>query len=465
VRTERRAYLAHNVCLALGRRGTPRKLGVPGEELTKVAYSLLDANSYLGRRILVVGGGDSAIEAAMALAEQPGNRVTISYRKETFFRIRSKNDQRVREYLRDGRIDAIFQSEVRAIHPQSVELIVRNGHGARVRALPNDDVFVMAGGTPPFEVLERSGVNFDPSLRPPPAPVVEQGSGLAGALFAGFLMSICALVFALWNSDYYGLGASERAAHGKHAFLHPARGVGLWLGIVAVALVIVNLLYLVRRSPRINWKFGSLQGWMTSHVATGILAFLCAMLHGAMTPGSSPGGHAFWALTALLVTGAIGRYFYAYVPRAANGRELELVEVKSRLGIVSEEWSHGERMFREQARAAIEELVETRQWQASFFGRVGALFRGQRELHDLLIRLVDEGVEQGVPDEQIRETIDLARRAHRASLMAAHYEDLRGILASWRYLHRWLALLMGLLVVVHIVHAFLYGALSLGGGR
>jgi hypothetical protein len=189
------------------------------------------------------------------------------------------------------------------------------------------------------------------------------------------------------------------------------------------------------------------------------------MLHGAMAPGSSPGGHAFWALSALLVTGAIGRYFYAYVPRAANGRELELVEVKSRLGIVSEEWSHGERMFREQARAAIEELVETRQWQASFFGRVGALFRGQRELHDLLIRLVDEGVEQGVPDEQIRETIDLARRAHRASLMAAHYEDLRGILASWRYLHRWLALLMGLLVVVHIVHAFLYGALSLGGGR
>ncbi len=69
---------------------------------------------------------------------------------------------------------------------------------------------------------------------------------------------------------------------------------------------------------------------MTSHVATGILALLCAMLHGAMAPGDTVDGHAFLALTVLLVTGAIGRYFYAYVPRAANGRELELSEVKQR---------------------------------------------------------------------------------------------------------------------------------------
>ena len=70
---------------------------------------------------------------------------------------------------------------------------------------------------------------------------------------------------------------------------------------------------------------------MTSHVATGILAFLLATLHAAMAPRHTVGGHACGRSAFLLVTGAIGRYFYAYVPRAANGRELELDEVKTRL--------------------------------------------------------------------------------------------------------------------------------------
>jgi thioredoxin reductase len=464
VRTHKGIYSARHVCIAVGRRGTPQKLGVPGEELPKVAYSLLDANSYSGRRILVVGGGDSAIEAAMGLAEQPGNEVTLSYRKEAFFRIRAKNERRLAGYLEEEKLRVIYRSEVRAIQPHSVELIVHGPQGAKTKALPNDDVFVMTGGVAPFELLEKSGVSFDPAMRPPPVPVTEQGTGLFRALFAGFLMSVFTLVWALWHADYYGLSDSERAAHSKHALLHPARGIALWLGILAVLLILVNLLYLVRRSPRINWTFGSLKVWMSSHVATGILALLAAMLHGAMRPGSSPGGHAFWTLALLFVTGAIGRYFYAYVPRAANGRELELAEVRERLTRISEEWNEGQREFRRRAQAEIEALVEARQWRGSFFGRVAALFRGQRDLHRLLSFLADEGRDEGIPEDQIRDTLDLARRAHRTALMAGHYEDLRAILGTWRFLHRWIALLMVLLVILHIVHAFLYGALFLDGG-
>ena len=84
-----------NVCLAIGRGGSPRKLGVPGEDLPKVAYSLMDAASYRGRRVLVVGGGDSAVEAAIGLAEQPGNEVTLSYRGEAFTRIKARNEARL----------------------------------------------------------------------------------------------------------------------------------------------------------------------------------------------------------------------------------------------------------------------------------------------------------------------------------------------------------------------------------
>jgi len=464
VRTKMGTYAARNVCLAIGRRGTPNKLGVPGEELPKVQYSLLDANSYLGRRILVVGGGDSAIETAVALAEQPGNEVTISYRKDAFVRIRSRNEQRLAECVGQKRIQVLYRSEVRAIHPHAVEVVVHDPSGPKPRTLRNDEVFVMAGGTPPFELLERSGVSFDHSHRAPSTAVTGQGTGVFPAVVAAFLLSICALVWALWHSDYYGLSPAERAAHWKHALLHPGRGMGLWLGIGAVALIATNLLYLARRSPRLGWTFGSLRTWMSVHVATGVLALLCAMMHGAMRPGDSPGGHAFWALAILLVTGVIGRYFYAYVPRAANGRELELAEVKAQLGSVEEEWGEGERRFRERAREEIHALIEARQWRAGFFGRVVSLFRGQRDLTALLRRLEGEGRGEGVPEAQVEETLALARRAHRTALMAAHYEDLRAILGTWRYLHRWIALLMVLLVILHVAHAFLYGALFLDGG-
>ena len=88
------AYRARTVILALGRRGTPRKLGIPGEDLPKVMYGLIEAEAYIGKRILVVGGGDSAVEAAMGLAYQKGNQVTLSYRQEEFSRIKERNAQR-----------------------------------------------------------------------------------------------------------------------------------------------------------------------------------------------------------------------------------------------------------------------------------------------------------------------------------------------------------------------------------
>jgi thioredoxin reductase len=446
---------ARHVCLALGRRGVPRRLDVPGEELPKVAYSLLDAQSYRNRRILVIGGGDSAVEAAVGLAEQPGNRVTLSYRREGFHRVRSKNERRLEASVAGGKLHVVFRSEVRSIRPDTVELAVGNGQAANTGYLPNDDVFVMAGGIPPFELLERSGVSFDPSLRPPPAPIAERGTGLANALAAGFALALGALLWALWNVDYYGLPGWERPVHEKHPWLRPGLGLGLWFGIAAALLVVVNLLYLLRRSPRVRFDFGSLQAWMTSHVATGILAFLCAMLHGAMAPRDSVGGHAFWALAVLLVTGGIGRYFYAYVPRAANGRELELTEVRAELDRMAAEGADDE--YGKRAQKEVTALIEARQWSGTFVGRVLALAGVQFDLRRVLKRLEEEGRAAGIDPERIHETRWLARRAHRTALMAAHYEDLRGILGTWRWLHRWVAALLVLLVVVHIAHALVYG--------
>jgi hypothetical protein len=205
---------------------------VPGEELPKVAYSLLDAHSYQGRRILVVGGGDSAVETALALAEQPGNEVALSYRRAGFTRLRTRNEQRLREAQGAQRLKVLLSSEVTAIAAESVELAIGAGHAQHTR-LANDEVFVMAGGIAPFELLERSGVSFDPALRKPVEPISEQGTGLLQALAIAFALALLALAWALWHRDYYSLPADARPADAKHAFLRPGRGLGLGFGIAA----------------------------------------------------------------------------------------------------------------------------------------------------------------------------------------------------------------------------------------
>jgi hypothetical protein len=202
---------------------------------------------------------------------------------------------------------------------------------------------------------------------------------------------------------------------------------------------------------------------MTSHVASGILAVLFAVLHGAMDPRDTVGGHALLALVLLLVTGAIGRYFYAYVPRAANGRELELAELERELERISSEWDAGQRAFVERVRGALEEDIRARQWQGSFLARAGALLGGQRALKRLLAGVSSEGRALGIPAERLAAIVGLARVTHRTSTAAAHLEELRALLSTWRYLHRWIAVLMALLLALHVVYALSYGAVLSGG--
>lgn len=160
VRTTGAEHRVRYVILALGRRGTPRKLGVPGEEQSKVAYRLVDATRYADCDLLVVGGGDSAIEAALALAEQPGNRVTLSYRKEAFFRIKARNADRLDEAITRGHIDVRYRSVVDRIEAERVVLRIATPDGDATHTLDNDFVFVFAGGIPPFDLLRNAGVAF-----------------------------------------------------------------------------------------------------------------------------------------------------------------------------------------------------------------------------------------------------------------------------------------------------------------
>jgi thioredoxin reductase len=149
-------FRAQAVVLAIGRRGTPRKLGIPGEELPHVMYSLVDAEAYRSKRILVVGGGDSAIEAALGLARETGNRVTISYRRNEFSRLKDRNEKRVAEALAQGKLQVLWSSQPREIRRDTVILEA----GGERRELPADYVWIFAGGTLPRELLEQAGIAF-----------------------------------------------------------------------------------------------------------------------------------------------------------------------------------------------------------------------------------------------------------------------------------------------------------------
>lgn len=156
ITSPRRSYEARAVVLALGRRGTPRKLGVPGEELGKVMYRLMDASSYQGCDVLVVGGGDSAVEAALGLAVQGTNRVTLSYRGTGFTRIKERNAGRLEEIRRAGKLSVCLASNVRRIDEGKILLQTAEGE----REVRNDYVFIFAGGEMPFDFLKSIGVQF-----------------------------------------------------------------------------------------------------------------------------------------------------------------------------------------------------------------------------------------------------------------------------------------------------------------
>ncbi len=156
VSTPKGKYRARHVVLALGKSGSPRKLGVKGEELPKVMYRLIEADHYVNKKILVVGGGDSAIEAAMGLGHQVGNQVTLSYRKEGFTRIKERNAQRIQESSRKGKVKVVFNSNPVEFKKDSVVLDV-NG---KLEEIPNDYVWIFAGGEPPTAFLKKIGVGF-----------------------------------------------------------------------------------------------------------------------------------------------------------------------------------------------------------------------------------------------------------------------------------------------------------------
>jgi len=163
---------AQRVILALGRRGSPRKLGVPGEDSAKVYYRLIEAHLYEFKKVLVVGGGSAALEAALQLSEQRGCTVTLCHRRDTFAGARAALIEKLLAAEAAKQLEILRQAQVRAVEPERVVLDVAGQEVER----PNDFVFVMIGGTPPYDLLKAAGVNLEMKFGAPPLARAGKGA-------------------------------------------------------------------------------------------------------------------------------------------------------------------------------------------------------------------------------------------------------------------------------------------------
>jgi thioredoxin reductase len=149
-------FTTKSVLLAIGRRGTPRKLNVTGENSEKVAYRLLEPEQIIGKNIVVVGGGDSAIESALLLADQ--NKVTISYRSKSFSRIKALNAEKINEAIKNGLIEVKLNSNIVSIESDSIHYTENDSK--EVLKMANDLVFIFAGGELPTQFLKKIGIEI-----------------------------------------------------------------------------------------------------------------------------------------------------------------------------------------------------------------------------------------------------------------------------------------------------------------
>ncbi len=156
IKTTVSTYQARAVVLATGLRGKPRLLAVPGANLEKVQSRLDDPDVFAGQHVLVVGGGDSAVEAAMSLAEV-GATVTLSYRGDGFKRCKQGNQKRLAEMSDANQLSVLLKSNVSEFTPDAVSIKLADGTSATI---PNHQAFVLIGADTPVNWLQTNGVRF-----------------------------------------------------------------------------------------------------------------------------------------------------------------------------------------------------------------------------------------------------------------------------------------------------------------
>ncbi|MCM2333570.1 MAG: NAD(P)-binding domain-containing protein [Anaeromyxobacteraceae bacterium] len=467
--TNRGEVSAAKVVLAIGRRGTPRKLGAPGEDQEKVLYGLKDPEQFDGQRVLVVGGGDSALEAAIQLATESKAEVAISYRSAEFGRCREANRSRLAELVAQGKVKALMASKVTAIDPGEVRLDVA-GHGVK---LPNDFVIVNVGGELPTEFLQKAGVTmrrFHGKAPGEPATAIHELGKPRKRRHAGTaedrklmrrLWALRILYAAVGVAilgylgqkgwDYYQLPKAARLHHPLHLALKSAGSWGHGIGIVATAFMLSNFLYAVRKRGRMLTGFGDIRGWLDFHVFVGTMSPLVIAFHAAFQANNVLATSTAGALAVVMATGIVGRYIFGLVP-AQGGRATELEDLAASF---------------ERLRAfAAPELAHVGPRAAALLDRATAPVQAGSLLTLFLrfpfesagLRLRLRSLRRSFPDEE--RFADLRKalvKLLRLRWQLRFYGSLKRLLRGWRVFHATMAIFLVLALIAHIAVSLYLG--------
>lgn len=462
IQTDKGPVRARKVVLATGRRGTPRKLNAPGEQLEKVAYRLVDPEQYAGSKVLVVGGGDSALEAAMAIAEETDAEVALSYRNEALGRCRDANRAKFEAHVAKGRIQAVWSSQVTGITEKDVTLSTPKGPAT----LANDFVIVSIGGELPLEFLQKMGV----VVRRFHGEELRKGSAAAGpgvretraqaearrrrriAVGLAVLGALIVCLLALKGWEYYLLPHKARFKAELHSYLKPAGFWGHGVGVVATAFMLSNFLYPMRK--RLGFMKGrtTIRTWLTFHMFVGFMSPLVILFHAAFQANNDIARWTLLALVVVVSTGVVGRFVFGLVP-AEGDAALEEADVLAEL-----ERSKGQVLAAvagtpaaANAHALMDEL--TAKAPGSFLGAVASLVTTRLRLSGRLSRLSRD---MGDP-ERARVLRAAALRLSRLRVQVRFLSTFKRLLSGWRLFHAVLALFLVAAIGVHIGLSFYLG--------
>jgi|CXWL01.1.fsa_nt_gi hypothetical protein len=278
-----------------------------------------------------------------------------------------------------------------------------------------------------------------------------------GFFWLGLAAAVCAIAWLWPRADYYLLSRGQRPLHLHHEFLRPSGRGGLSFGVVGTVLIFLNLSYLIRRQLlQFEW-LGSLHNWMSFHVFTGLLGPLLIFIHSTFILRSALASIACLALMVVVVTGLLGRYIYAHTPRSVQGKELELSDIRRSLTAYRE---HLKKLGMPME-IFDKTLTPSAPSSSGLIGEVGALFHDSRinaenyaKLHEIVM---------AAPELRpaAKDILELGRKYFQESQWVARYHELRSLMSSWRFFHRWFAIVMLILAACHILVAVTHGNIDL----
>ncbi|MCB1197861.1 MAG: NAD(P)-binding domain-containing protein [Deltaproteobacteria bacterium] len=449
ITTNRGPLHAQKVVLAIGRMGTPRQLGVPGENSTKVTYLLQDPLQYQDKNILVVGGGDSAMESAIMIAQETNARVHFACRSEKLQYGKVQNRENIMALINSGRVQAYMSSNVKRIEKNHVTLEV-NGNS---KTIDNDYLIINIGGVLPTGFLQTCGISikrYHGEIRKPKtaSKSIRKEQKTRNVFLWGLLGTGIAILayLAFVGRNYYFLSTAEKVRSDLHHLLKPGGSWGRNIGMIATLVMLSNFLYAFRKNIRFFKGKNTIKNWLRFHVFVGLMSPLVILFHAAFQSRNLVATLCYISLLLVVSTGLIGRYFYGMLSFGEIELRAKIQDLQEALHLQIENINQPKvihRILRDISIKRGSNIFSSLLW--------GMLVKIRVRIQ--VAKLKKAFLEKQAYKAFKANIIDLQKYQKQIST----YKTISKIMSYWRVIHVVLALTLLIVIVIHIYTAYQMG--------